>query len=159
MCTFVFLGDYMNSKFMDLAIKEAIKAFENDEVPVGCVIVKDNLVIAKAYNKKEKCFCASKHAEVLAVEKASKKLNNWRLNGCDVYITLEPCPMCASLLKQARVNNIYCGLSNSDPSNFKIIMQILKNDKNNSHVSIYNDLAVEKVSKLMKVFFEKKRNK
>ncbi len=149
----------MNEKFMNLAIKEAIKAFENDEVPVGCVIVKDNLVIAKAYNKKEKLHCASKHAEVIAVEKASKKLNNWRLDNCDVYVTLEPCPMCASLLKQARVSNIYCGLSNSDSSNIKIINQILEKDKNNSRVLIYNDLAVEKVSHLMKKFFEKKRNK
>lgn len=149
----------MNNKFMDLAIKEAQKAFLIDEVPVGCVIVRDDRVVSKAYNKKEKMCCASKHAEVLAVEKASKKLNNWRLEGCDVYVTLEPCPMCASLLKQARVNHIYCGLSNSDTTNYEIVKQILNKDKNNSHVLISNDLAVEKVSELMKKFFVKKRNK
>lgn len=149
----------MNKKFMDLAIKEAQKAFLIDEVPVGCVIVRDDRVISKAYNKKEKLCSASKHAEVLAVEKASKKLNNWRLEGCDVYVTLEPCPMCASLLKQARVNHIYCGLSNSDTTNYEIVKQILNKDKNNSRVLISNDLAVEKVSELMKNFFAKKRNK
>ena len=93
------------------------------------------------------------------MEKASKKLNNWRLEGCDVYVTLEPCPMCASLLKQARVNHIYCGLSNSDTTNYEIVKQILNKDKNNSRVLISNDLAVEKVSVLMKNFFAKKRNK
>ena len=148
----------MNKRFMDLAIKEAQKAFLIDEVPVGCVIVRDDRVISKAYNKKEKLCCASKHAEVLAVEKASKKLNNWRLEGCDVYVTLEPCPMCASLLKQARVNHIYCGLSNSDSNNFKIISEILKKDKNNKEVFITNNLAVEKVNSLMKEFFVNRRN-
>lgn len=149
----------MNDKFMNLAIEEAQKAFFIDEVPVGCVIVRDGRVVSKAYNKKEKLCCACKHAEVLAVEKASKKLNNWRLEGCDVYVTLEPCPMCASLLKQARVNHIYCGLSNSDTTNYEIVKQILNKDKNNSCVLISNDLAVEKVSELMKKFFAKKRNK
>ena len=85
-----------------MAINEARKAYKMGEVPVGAVIVKDDVVIAKAYNKKEKYGCVTGHAEILAVEKASKKLNNWRLNGCDIYITLEPCPMCASAI------NLFC---------------------------------------------------
>lgn len=148
----------MDLKYMDLAIEEAKLAFDEGEVPVGCVVVYDNKVIASAHNKKEQMKSVTKHAEILAVEKASSILENWRLDGCDVYVTLEPCPMCASALKQARVNHIYCGLSNSDSDNFGIISSILKKDKNNSEVFITNDLAVEKVDLLMKSFFENRRN-
>ena len=148
----------MDLKYMDLAIEEAKLAFDEGEVPVGCVVVYDNKVIASAHNKKEQMKNVTKHAEILAVEKASSILENWRLDGCDVYVTLEPCPMCASALKQARVNHIYCGLSNSDSNNFGIISSILKKDKNNSEVFITNDLAVEKVDLLMKSFFENRRN-
>ena len=118
----------MNEYFMNLAVEEAKKAFKNNEVPVGAVIVKDNKVISKAYNKKEKDKLVTSHAELLAIMKASKKLNNWRLDGCDIYITLEPCPMCASAIKQARISNIYCELNNLDSENIKIIKCILKSD-------------------------------
>lgn len=156
----VFFGvDYMNEKYMNIAIKEAENALKNNEVPVGCVIVKDDQIIAKAYNKKEKYNLVTKHAELIAIEKASKKLNNWRLNDCDIYITLEPCPMCASAIKQSRINNIYCGLSNLDPENIKIVNKILEKDKNNKTVKIYNNLAVDKIKQLMNNFFEKQRKK
>ena len=89
---------------------------------------------------------------------ASFKIDNWRLDGCDVYITLEPCPMCASALKQARVSNIFCGLSNSDSKNYEIVLKILSPDKNNASVTIVNDLAVEKVNRIMKDFFKNRRN-
>lgn len=144
-------------KYMDMAILEAKKAALEDEVPVGCVIVFNDNVISKAYNKKESLKMVTGHAEIIALEEASNKMNNWRLDGCDVYITLEPCPMCASALKQARVNHIYCGLSNSDKNNFKIISDILQSDRTNPSVAITNDLAVEKVSELLKKFFENRR--
>lgn len=142
---------------MDMAILEAEKAALEGEVPIGCVIVFNDFVISKAYNKKESLKMVTRHAEIIALEEASKRMNNWRLDGCDVYITLEPCPMCASALKQARVNHIYCGLSNSDKNNFKIISKILETDRTNPSVSITNDLAVEKVSKLLKSFFKNRR--
>ena len=148
----------MNLKYMDMAIEEAKKAFEEDEVPVGCVIVKNNQILALTHNRKEQMNSATKHAEILAIEEASSKLNNWRLDGCDVYITLEPCPMCASALKQARVSHIFCGLSNSDFRNYEIVLKILESDKNNASVPIINDLAVEKVDKIMKDFFRNRRN-
>lgn len=148
----------MNLKYMDLAIEQAKNAVKNGEVPVGCVIVKNDEVIASAYNMKETYMCAIKHAEIIAVEKASKVLNNWRLDGCDVYVTLEPCPMCASALKQARVNNIFCGLSNSDENNIKIVHEILKSDKNNISVNLVNNLSVEKVKLLLQAFFKNRRN-
>ena len=141
-----------------MAIEAAKKAFLKNEVPVGCVIVRHGEVLAVTYNQKESKNCVTKHAEILAVEKASDRIHNWRLDGCDVYVTLEPCPMCASALKQARVSHIYCGLSNSDLNNFKIVSEILKQDKNNKEVLITNDLAVEKVDFLMKKFFQNRRN-
>ena len=148
----------MDLKYMDMAIEEAKKAFEEDEVPIGCVIVKNNQILALTHNRKEQMNSATKHAEILAIEEASSKLNNWRLDGCDVYITLEPCPMCASALKQARVSHIFCGLSNSDFRNYEIVLKILESDKNNASVPIINDLAVEKVDKIMKDFFKNRRN-
>ena len=157
MCAFL-LRWIMDLKYMDMAIEEAKKAFEEDEVPVGCVIVKNNQILALTHNRKEQMNSATKHAEILAIEEASSKLNNWRLDGCDVYITLEPCPMCASALKQARVSHIFCGLSNSDFRNYEIVLKILESDKNNASVPIINDLAVEKVDKIMKDFFRNRRN-
>ena len=146
----------MNEYFMNLAVEEAKKAFKNNEVPVGAVIVKDNKVISKAYNKKEKDKLVTSHAELLAIMKASKKLNNWRLDGCDIYITLEPCPMCASAIKQARISNIYCGLSNLDSENIKIIKCILKSDKNNNEVNL-KIFKNENISLLLSSFFKKLR--
>ncbi len=157
MCAFI-LRWIMDLKYMDMAIEEAKKAFEEDEVPIGCVIVKNNQILALTHNRKEQMNSATKHAEILAIEEASSKLNNWRLDGCDVYITLEPCPMCASALKQARVSHIFCGLSNSDFRNYEIVLKILESDKNNASVPIINDLAVEKVDKIMKDFFRNRRN-
>lgn len=157
MCAFI-LRWIMNFKYMDMAIEEAKKAYEEDEVPVGCVIVKNDQILAMTHNMKEQMKSATKHAEILAIEEASFKIDNWRLDGCDVYITLEPCPMCASALKQARVSNIFCGLSNSDSKNYEIVLKILSPDKNNASVTIVNDLAVEKVNRIMKDFFKKRRN-
>ena len=96
-------------KFMRLALKEAEKAVREDEVPVGAVIVKDGKVIARAYNRKEKKNCSNYHAEIVAIEKACKKIGDWRLNECDIFVTLEPCAMCAGALINARIGNIYFG--------------------------------------------------
>ena len=84
-----------NKKYMNIAIKEAKKAFAKCEIPVGAVIVKDGIIIAKAHNIKEKKSCTLFHAEIEAIRKASKVLGAWRLEGCDMYVTLEPCAMCA----------------------------------------------------------------
>ena len=96
-------------KFMKEALKEALKAYKKEEIPVGAVIIKDNKIIARAYNKKEEKLDTTKHAEILAIQKASKKLNSWRLTDCDMYVTLEPCSMCAGALIQARIRKVYVG--------------------------------------------------
>ena len=94
-------------KYMKLALKEAYKAFDKDEVPIGALIVLDGKVIARAHNLREKKQISTAHAEILAIEKACKKLGTWRLENCELYVTLEPCPMCAGAIIQSRIIPIY----------------------------------------------------
>ena len=99
----------MEEKFMNEALKEARKAYEKLEIPVGVVIVKNGKIISKAHNLKETKQTATAHAEILAIQKANKKLNNWRLIDCDMYVTLEPCSMCMGAIVSSRIKNIYIG--------------------------------------------------
>lgn len=99
----------MDNKYMKLALKEARKAFEKEEVPIGAIIVKDGKILSRAHNLRETKKQACAHAEVLAIQKACQKLNSWRLEDCDMYVTLEPCPMCAGAILNARIKNVYIG--------------------------------------------------
>ena len=96
-----------NEKYMKEALKEAQKAYKKLEIPVGAVIVKDGKIIAKAHNIKEQKKDTTKHAEIIAIQKASKKLNTWRLNDCEMYVTLEPCAMCMAAIELCRLKKIY----------------------------------------------------
>ncbi len=147
----------MKIKYMKEAIKEAKKAYDIDEVPIGAVIVKDNKIIARGYNKKNKLNNVLKHAEIIAIEKAQKKMGNWRLNDCDIYITLEPCPMCASAIQQSRIRKVYYGLENSDKNNYKIIRQIFDGSATNKKVNYESNICAEDIKEIMKEFFENKR--
>ncbi len=148
----------MNTTFFDIAFEEAEKAFNNNEVPIGAVIVKDGEIIAKAYNNKEKDKCSISHAEINAIADASKKLDNWRLDDCDIYVTLDPCPMCASAIKQARIKNVYSALNNKDNNNFKLIEEIFKKDTVNPSVNFFSNLDMERSKKILNSFFNKQRN-
>ena len=99
----------INEKFMKEALKEAQKAYKKLEVPVGAIIVKDGRIVARAHNLKETKNDTIKHAEILAIEKASKKLSNWRLIDCEMYVTLEPCPMCAGAIVNSRIKKVNIG--------------------------------------------------
>ena len=101
------VGEKMKEFFMKEALKEAKKALDKEEVPVGAVVVKDGKVIARAHNVKETKKDAICHAEILAIERACKKLNSWRLIGCELYVTLEPCPMCAGALINSRIEQMF----------------------------------------------------
>ena len=149
----------MDLKYFDFAFKEADIAFLQDEVPIGAVIVKNGEIIASAHNKKEQDNCCTSHAEILAIQEASKKLNNWRLDDCDIYVTLDPCPMCASAIKQARIKNTFSALNNSDFSNLDIIEKIFQKDKVNNSVHFESNLAVDLSKNYLNNFFEKQRNK
>ena len=145
-------------KWMKEAIKQAKKAEDYDEVPIGCVIVKDNKIIARGYNKRETLQQSIAHAEIIAIEGAAKYLNNWRLDGCDIYVTLDPCPMCASAIKQSRIRNVYSACNNSFINNEKILKLIFESDNTNPSVNYVSNLNVEKSQKMMNSFFKKQRN-
>jgi len=146
----------MIKKYMDIAYKEAEKAYKIGEVPVGCVITYKNKVLVKTHNLKERKNCALYHAEILAIKKASKILNSWRLDECDMYITLDPCIMCAGAIKNARIKNLYCG-TNNFYNDKNIINSIFEEKDNNSVVNFESNLDEERCSKILKEFFANKR--
>ncbi len=147
----------MNEKYMKIALKEAEKAFSNEEVPIGAVIVKNGKVISRAYNLRETKKQACAHAEILAIQKACKKLNAWRLEGCDLYVTLEPCPMCAGAIMNSRIKNVYIGAkeprSGAVGSKINLFEDAVYNHKVNYQIGIFEEESM----KLMKTFFKKRR--
>lgn len=145
-------GDDMKKKYFDVVYDEARKAVNAGEIPVGCIIVKNNVIIARSHNKREKMNSVLGHAELLALQDASKLLGNWRLEGCDVYISLDPCPMCAAALAQARVRGIYCGVSSTNLDENDIVEKIIP-----KKTKFISDLDVERSSSLLKNFFKNKR--
>ena len=145
--------------FMKEALKQAKKAYKKLEVPVGAVIVKNGKIIARAYNQKETKFDTTKHAEILAIQKASKKLNSWRLLDCDLYVTLEPCPMCAGAIMNARMKNLYIGAM--DPKGGAVGSQLdLLNDYSFNHfVNVKTGIDEAECITLLQKFFKKLRKK
>lgn len=144
--------------FMDIAILEAKKAGQKGEIPVGAVIVKDNEIISTAFNERENLNSPIAHAEILAIERAAKKLNNWRLNGCEMYVTLEPCPMCAGAILQSRISKLYIGTFDPTTGACGSVVNLMDNVNLNSFVRVkweYND----ECSSLLKDFFSRKRFK
>ncbi|ATD56075.1 nucleoside deaminase [Clostridium chauvoei] len=142
--------------FMDLAIEEAKKAEEKGEIPVGAVIVKDGVVLAKAHNLKETLKKPMAHAEMLVIEEACNKLDNWRLSGTEMYVTLEPCPMCAAAIAQSRISKLYIGTFNKDMGACGSTINLLDYDIFNFYVDVkwcYND----ECSKILTNFFNKRR--
>ena len=144
------------NKYMQIALKEAQKSLQLDEVPVGAVIVYQDKIIAKAHNLKEHSKNAIAHAEILAIEKACKKIGDWRLNECTMYVTLEPCLMCAGAMIQCRLGHLVYAASNSKFGYVESIDQILNNSKNNHIVKVEKEKN-EECLKLLQSFFQKKR--
>lgn len=137
--------------YMNLALKEAKKAIKYGDIPIGCVIVMNNKVISKAFNKKEFNNNPIKHAEIIAIEKASKKLNTWHLDECTLYTTMEPCLMCAGAILQSRISRIVYGLPNN---NFG---EVTSNDevfKNNKKIKIDGCICEEESKSLVQSFFK-----
>ena len=151
MCVSFFVGDYMN-KYIELALKEAKKAYKKGDVPIGCVIVKDNKVISKAHNNKENKGIATYHAELLAINKACKRLKTWHLDNCVLYTTMEPCIMCSGAIIQSRIKKIVYLLDNKEFGNIKN-NDIFKSNKFEI-VQINNEESLN----LIQSFFKIKRN-
>lgn len=149
----------MQEKFMKEALKQAQKAFEKDEVPVGAVIVKNNKIIARAYNLKETRNDCSKHAEIIAIQKASKKLEAWRLTDCEIYVTLEPCSMCAGAIIQSRIKKVYIGTMDPKTGACGSVYNMFKDYKFNHTVEVEYGVLQEKCEKILKEFFKKLRKR
>lgn len=144
-------------KYMKQAIKQAEKAYENLEVPVGAVIVKDNKIIARAYNQKESKNDTTNHAEILAIKKASKKLNSWRLLDCEMYVTLEPCSMCAGALIHSRIKKIYIGAMDKKTGACGSVLNLLEDYKFNHKVEVETGVMQNECENILKDFFKKLR--
>ena len=145
--------------FMNQALKEALKAYKKEEVPVGVVIVKDDKIIARAYNQKEEKNSPIKHAEIIAIERACKKLNNWRLNDCQMYVTLEPCPMCAGAIINSRINKIYIGATQEKTGACGSKVNIIEEYKTEAKIDVEFGILKDKCLKLVQDFFKELRNK
>lgn len=148
----------IKEKFMREALKEATKALKKDEVPIGAVIVKDDKIIARGHNLRETKQNSLCHAEIIAISKACRKLGNFRLEDCDLYVTVEPCPMCAGAIIQSRIKNVYYGTPDNKygaVDSVYNIFEIESNHKVNSECGILK----EECSTIIKDFFKELRNR
>ena len=142
------------NKFMKQALKEAKKAYEKLEVPVGAVIVKDGKIIARAHNLKETKTDTTKHAEILAIQKASKKLESWRLLDCEMYITLEPCSMCAGAIINSRIKKIYIGALDEKTGAAGSVLNLFEDYKFNHKVEVEKGVMQKECENILKDFFK-----
>ncbi len=142
--------------YMKEAIKEAIKAGKKGEIPVGAVIVYNGKIIARGRNKREKTQNALLHAEIVAINKACKKLHSWRLENADIYVTLEPCPMCAGAISNARIKRVFYSASDNSDSR-EIIDKIFSSTRLNHKVELIQGEYQTESSKLLSDFFKSKR--
>lgn len=140
-----------------ILLEEAKIGYAEDEVPISAVIVKNDEIISYAHNLKESLQSVMAHAEILAIEKASEKLNNWRLDGCDIYISLEPCTMCISAIHQARIKNVYYFTKRKDMENFHLISQIAVEKNSNSSTQLHYLYYGDELTNLLQDFFKNRR--
>jgi tRNA(adenine34) deaminase len=144
---------------MRAALKEAEKAKDIDEVPVGCVIVQNDRIIARGHNLKEKKMQAYAHAEMIAIQKASKKMNNWYLDDCDLYVTLEPCMMCTGAIILSRVRNLYYGTKDPKGGAVDSLIQIKQISHLNHHPAVVSEILQPECSRILTDFFREKRKR
>ncbi|MDD5688575.1 MAG: tRNA adenosine(34) deaminase TadA [Elusimicrobia bacterium] len=144
--------------FMQEALREAKKAESKNEVPVGCVIVKDNKIIAKAHNQTIKKNDSTAHAEILAIRRANKKLKNYRLTGCQMYVTIEPCSMCAGALVWARIKKVVYAASDERTGACGSVINVVCNRKFNHRVEVKSGILKKECISLIQRFFKRKRN-
>ena len=148
-----------DKKYMKEALKQAKKAYDKLETPIGCVIVHEDKIIARGYNKRNMKKNTLAHAEILAINKASKMLGDWRLEDCTMYVTLEPCPMCAGAIVQARIPRVVIGSMNPKAGCAGSVLNLLQQDGLNHQVEITKGVLAEECSGLMTSFFRELRKK
>lgn len=139
------------------AIKEAYLAEQNDEVPIGCIIVKDQQIIARAHNLRESAQKATGHAELLAIEQANSVLNSWRLENCTLYVTLEPCPMCAGAILLSRIERVVYGAADPKGGSIESCMKMYEVSGWNHYPQVSGGILKEECAQLLSSFFQRKR--
>ena len=147
--------EHRDEEYMRLALEEARLAFDEGEVPVGAVIVKDGVVVSSAHNSRENELDISGHAEINAIRKAEKALGRWTLEGCTLYVTLEPCPMCAGAIKQSRLSSLVFGAKDEEEGAIISAYHIFDADNGSQNVSF--GVLEKECSELLKAFFSAKR--
>jgi len=155
-CAF-YKGDKMDEKYMRLALKESKKSLLCDDVPVGAIVVKNNVVIAKGHNIKESTGVATKHAEIIAIEKACRKLKSWRLDNCDLYVTMEPCLMCSGAIIQSRIGKVVYGITNEKFGFARGVNSVFDLEKHNHKVILVGGVCEKEIEPILKDFFKGKR--
>ena len=145
------------SKILEQLLKLAQKSNQKNEVPVSAILTYKNKIIASAYNRKDHANSVLKHAELICIQKASKKLHNWRLDDCTLYVTLEPCPMCASAIQQARIKRVVYGAMSKNKKNRPIVDKIFNEIDANQKVEVTTGVLKDDCGKLISEFFKKKR--
>lgn len=148
-----------DEKYMKEAIRQAKKAYALGEVPIGCVIVYQDKIIGRGYNRRTIDKNTLAHAEMIAIRKASKRMNDWRLEGCTMYVTLEPCQMCAGAIVQSRLTRVVVGCMNPKAGCAGSVLNLLQMDGFNHKVEIETGILEEECSQLMSGFFRELRKK
>lgn len=152
------VGSVMDDQyFMGLALKEAQKAADLGEIPIGAVLVQDNEVIARAHNMRETWQDATAHAEVIVIQEACKKLKRWRLSGCTLYVTVEPCPMCSGAIVNGRVDRVVYGCPDAKAGGTESIFNIITNPNLNHVACVMSGVREEECAQVMKAFFKRRR--
>ena len=146
-----------NEYYMRQALKEAEKAYKKLEVPVGAIIVKNGKIIARAHNQKEEKNDTTKHAEILAIQKASKKLQSWRLMDCEMYVTLEPCSMCAGAIINSRIKKVYIGALDEKTGAVGSVLNLFDDYTFNHKVEVEKGILKENCENILKNFFKELR--
>ena len=147
----------MDEKFMKEALKQEKKAYDIGEVPIGCVIVFEDKIISRAYNKRNNNKSTLAHAELIAIDKASKKMGDWRLEECTMYVTLEPCQMCAGAIVQSRMERVVIGAMNKKAGCAGSILNLLQVEEFNHQVEIITGILEEECSAILQDFFKNLR--
>ena len=148
-----------DEKYMKEALKQAKKAYALEETPIGCVIVHEGKIISRGYNRRNTDKNPLAHAEITAIRKASKKLGDWRLEGCTLYVTLEPCQMCAGAIIQSRMDRVVIGCMNPKAGCAGSVLNLLQVDRFNHQADVTRGVLEEKCSEVMKSFFRELREK
>ena len=150
--------DVLDRQFMKAAVDQAHIALENGDVPIGAVIVHQNNIIAKGYNQRHKLNDPTAHAEIIAITAAAEYIGNWRLHGCSIYVTLEPCCMCAGAMVLARLDRLIFGCDDPKAGVVKSLYNIVQDKRLNHRLDVTSGVLADECAAILTDFFKKKRN-